>query len=143
MPTLNIEAVRAKFPALENGYIYADNAGGSQITKAVADMIYDYLLYTNVQLGADYSTSVTSTTRVCEAAPRAAMKLFNSSSPDEVVFGSSSTLNLENLARSLDASISADDEFIITGEHEGEHVQNCVAMFDHKLSKCWCMEEAR
>ena len=29
-PTLDIDAVRAAFPALSSGFLYADNAGGSQ-----------------------------------------------------------------------------------------------------------------
>jgi hypothetical protein len=29
--TLDIQAVRARFPALGSGYTYADNAGGSQV----------------------------------------------------------------------------------------------------------------
>lgn len=48
---LDIRAVRASFPSLADGYIFADNAGGSQCLKAVVDRISDYLLNTNVQLG--------------------------------------------------------------------------------------------
>lgn len=48
---LDIENARSQFPALTDGYIYADNAGGSQCLKSVVDRISDYLLNTNVQLG--------------------------------------------------------------------------------------------
>ena len=48
---LDIAKVRAQFPALEGGYIFADSAGGSQCLKSVAERISDYLLNTNVQLG--------------------------------------------------------------------------------------------
>ncbi|KAF8997914.1 pyridoxal phosphate-dependent transferase [Cyathus striatus] len=116
--TLNVAKARSHFPALDSGYIFADNAGGSQAAKEVVDRISDYLLNTNVQLGADYSVSVVSTKRVLVDGPTEAAKLFNAQSPDEVVFGSSSTLNLENLARGLEPTIQAGDEFIVTGEHE-------------------------
>ncbi|KAJ7258105.1 pyridoxal phosphate-dependent transferase [Mycena haematopus] len=115
--TLDVEYARAQFPALKSGFIYADNAGGSQITQTSIDLIVDYLSNTNVQLGADYSVSVKSTQRVMGAAEEA-RKLFGAADKDEIVFGPSSTANLENLARGLEKDIQAGDEFIITGEHE-------------------------
>lgn len=117
--SLDIERLRAQFPALQDGsYIYADNAGGSQCLKAVVDRISDYLLRTNVQLGADYSASVTSTKRVAEGV-EAARELFNAASVDEISMGSSSTMLVENLARAIDSDILDDEEIIVTGEHEG------------------------
>ena len=119
MTTLNVFQARSHFPALNSGYIFADNAGGSQAAKEVVERISDYLLNTNVQLGADYSVSIVSTNRVLSEGPNEAAKLLQAQFPDEVVFGSSSTLNLENLSRGLDNDIQPGDEFIITGEHEG------------------------
>ncbi|KAF9460595.1 pyridoxal phosphate-dependent transferase [Collybia nuda] len=118
MATLDVSKARANFPSLKSGYIFADNAGGSQATKGVVDKISDYLLNTNVQLGADYSTSVQSTTRVLTEGPTVAAKLFNAENPEEIVFSASSTMNLENLSRGLEKDIQEGDEFIITGEHE-------------------------
>ncbi|KAF7343885.1 Aminotran-5 domain-containing protein [Mycena venus] len=115
--TLDVEYARSQFPALKSGFIFADNAGGSQITQTSIDLIVDYLTNTNVQLGADYSVSVSSTQRVMGAAEEA-RKLFGAEDKDEIVFGPSSTANLENLARGLEGDIKEGDEFIITGEHE-------------------------
>ena len=67
--------------------------------------------------GADYSVSVESTTRVADGAKSAAI-LMNASSPDEIAFGSSSTMLVENLARAIDKDILDDEEIIATGEHE-------------------------
>jgi len=103
---------------LDSGYVFADNAGGSQCAKQVIDRITDYFINSNVQLGADYSISVTSTNRVLSEAPTSISQLFNARSPDEIVFGSSSTMNMENLARGLENDIQPGDELIITGEHE-------------------------
>jgi len=100
-----------------NTLSHSDNAGGSQVLKTVVDYISDYLLNTNVQLGADYSVSTESTRRVSDG-PIAAMRLFNAASPEEIVFGASSTMNLENLARALEDDVQPGDEIIITGEHE-------------------------
>ncbi|KAI0318606.1 PLP-dependent transferase [Amylostereum chailletii] len=112
-----VETARAQFPALASGYIFADNAGGSQCSKGVVDRISDYLLNTNVQLGADYSVSVESTKRVADGSVQAA-KLFNAASPDEIAFGSSSTMAAENLARALEGDVLDGEEIIVTGEHE-------------------------
>ena len=117
---LNTINARAHFPSLNSGYIYADNAGGSQVPREVMSCIFDYLTNTNVQLGADYSISIQATRRVMAEGPAKAVQLFNAESPDEIVFGSSSTMNLKNLARSLEDDIQPGDEFIITGEHEGQ-----------------------
>ncbi|KAJ3998236.1 pyridoxal phosphate-dependent transferase [Lentinula boryana] len=118
MHLLDIDYARSQFPALKTGFIYGDNAGGSQVAVNVADRIYEYLLNHNVQFGADYSVSVESTRRVMEDAPEVAMKLFNAQSRDEIVFGASSTINLENLARGMDGAVQTGDEFILTREHE-------------------------
>lgn len=120
MSSLNIIQARSRFPSLASGYIFADNAGGSQCVKEVIDRITDYFINSNVQLGADYSISVKSTNRVLSEAPTSISQLFNARSPDEIVFGSSSTMNMENLARGLENDIKPGDEFIITGEHEGK-----------------------
>ncbi|KAF5379396.1 hypothetical protein D9615_006656 [Tricholomella constricta] len=118
MAAFDVAKARAHFPSLKSGFIFGDNAGGSQVTQGVVDRISDYLLNTNVQLGADYSVSVESTRRAMTEAPTEAAKLFNAASPDEIVFSHSSTMNLENVARALEGDIKAGDEFIVTSEHE-------------------------
>ncbi|KAI0364983.1 PLP-dependent transferase [Pilatotrama ljubarskyi] len=114
---LDIPAVRAAFPALASSFLFADNAGGSQCLQDVVHRISDYLLHTNVQLGADYPVSVASTNRVAQGA-EAARELFNAESADEVAYGSSSTMLVENLARAIEPDIRQGEEIIITGEHE-------------------------
>ncbi|KAI8978355.1 PLP-dependent transferase [Trametes punicea] len=115
--SLDIQSVRSAFPALDSGYIFGDNAGGSQCLADVVARISDYLLNTNVQLGADYSISIASTNRVASGA-EAARELFNAESADEIAYGSSSTVIVENLARAMEADVQPGEEIIITGEHE-------------------------
>jgi selenocysteine lyase/cysteine desulfurase len=118
--SLDIAKARSLFPSLssQTPYIYADNAGGSQCSKPVIDRIVDYLSNTNVQFGADYSVSKTSTDRV-DLGKETARILFNASSTDEIALGSSSTLLMENLARAIEGDLGDEDEIIVTGEHEG------------------------
>ncbi|KAH0828676.1 pyridoxal phosphate-dependent transferase [Lanmaoa asiatica] len=120
MSGLDIAKVRASFPSLRSGYIFADNAGGSQTAQHVIDNIVDYLSNTNVQLGADYSVGVQSTQRVSDGSVTAAL-LFNAASINEVGYGPSSTMVFENIARALDKDIQPGDEFIITEEHEANN----------------------
>jgi selenocysteine lyase/cysteine desulfurase len=115
MAVLDINQVRACFPSLRSGHIYADNAGGSRTAQAVIDRIVDYLSNTNSQLEAGYSA--VNSQRVVEGSITAA-ELFNAKSLDEVGFGSSSTMLFENIARALENDIQSGDEFIITFEHE-------------------------
>lgn len=116
--SLDIDLVRSSFPALKSGYIFADNAGGSQCLGDAVSRISDYLLHTNVQLGADYSASVKSTQRVADGV-EAARELFNAESVDEVALGSSSTMLSENLARAMEGDFLDGEEIILVGEHEG------------------------
>lgn len=118
MASFDVAKARSHFPSLNSGFIFADNAGGSQAAKEVVDRVSDYLLNANVQLGGNYSVAAASTDRVLVQAPTDVAHLFNAHSPDEIVFGSSSTMNLENLARGLEKGMKAGDEFIVTGEHE-------------------------
>lgn len=122
MANLDVQTARDQFPSLKGGFIFGDNAGGSQVAQGVIDRITDYLINTNAQLGATYSVSARSTQRVLVDAPLEAAKLFNARSPREITFAMSSTLNLENVARGIEGDIKEGDEFIITGEHEGTYL---------------------
>lgn len=129
--SLDVDKVRSQFPSLSSGYIFADNAGGSQVVQGAITRIADYLTHTNVQLGADYSVSKESTQRVADGSTEAA-KLFNASSPDEIVFGSSSTMLIDNLTLAMESDIKAGDEFIITEEHESVFLTAFVVSLSNK-----------
>jgi selenocysteine lyase/cysteine desulfurase len=116
---LNVTQARGQFPALSKypDFVFGDNAGGSQILATSAARITDYLVNTNVQMGSD--DMITSTRRCMTDAQRDAAEIFNAASPDEIVFGASSTQNIDNLARGLEWDVHAGDEIIVTEEHEG------------------------
>lgn len=45
--------------------------------------------------------------------------LINASSPQEISFGSSSTMLVENLARAMDADVHAEEELVVSfADHE-------------------------
>ncbi|MBD2386081.1 cysteine desulfurase-like protein [Cylindrospermum sp. FACHB-282] len=115
---LNIDKVREYFPALAGEWIFFDNAGGSQTLKKVVDRISEYLLTSDVQLGASYAVSQLAGERVSLAA-RGMATLINASSPQEVVMGSSTTMMLKILALCLGQTFAPGDEIIVTNcDHE-------------------------
>lgn len=43
LPPLDLDSVRAQFPALASEWVFLDNAGGSQVLASVADRVREYL----------------------------------------------------------------------------------------------------
>jgi selenocysteine lyase/cysteine desulfurase len=117
---LNATSIRTQFPALQANaqFTYGDNAGGSQICQPALSALNDYLIGSNVQMGSDYAPLSTQRCNVL-AQDKAALLFGPGVLREEVVFGSSSTQNLENLMRGLEAKWADGDEVIVTGEHEG------------------------
>jgi selenocysteine lyase/cysteine desulfurase len=66
--SLSLEFVRQQFPSLAGDWTFFDNAGGSQTLKRVVDRISEYLLTSDVQLGASYAVSQLASDRVAKAA---------------------------------------------------------------------------
>ncbi len=118
MPSLNLTAVRAEFPALASDCVYLDNAGGSQVLRRVADRIHEYLLTSSVQLGASYAQSQFATERVLSAR-RTIAELINAPHDDEVVMGPATTALMFVLTQALLPGIHPGDEIIVTNtDHE-------------------------
>jgi cysteine desulfurase family protein (TIGR01976 family) len=115
---LNLDAIRAEFPALNDDCVYLDNAGGSQVLRRVADRVRDYLLTSSVQLGASYTQSQDAGAKVL-AARRSVAELINAAYDDEVVMGGSTTLLMFQLTQAILSGIAAGDEVIVTNsDHE-------------------------
>lgn len=115
---LNIDKVRSYFPALAGKWTFFDNAGGSQTLKKVVDRISEFLLTTDVQLGASYEISQLAGERVALGTQGMAT-FINAKSPKEVVMGSSTTMMLKILALCLSQTFTPGDEVIVTNcDHE-------------------------
>lgn len=118
-PPFDLDFARGQFPALAGGWAFFDNAGGSQVLAAVGDRMREFLLHSNVQLGASNEISRLATERV-KAGQAAAARLLGAADPDEVVLGPSTTQLLHNLARAMVGHLLGPrDEVIVTGvDHE-------------------------
>ncbi len=118
MKELNIDFVRQQFPSLAGDWIFFDNAGGSQIVKAVLARINEYLLTSNVQLGASYELSQLGGERLAQA-HQAMATLINAGDASEIIMGPSTTMLLRNLSICLGQTLAAGDEIIVTNcDHE-------------------------
>lgn len=115
---LNLEFVRRQFPALGGEWVYFDNAGGSQTLKSVVDRISEYLLTSDVQLGASYEVSQIAGKRIQEGFQFVA-DMINAPDVSEIIFGSSTTMLLRQLSQSLVQTMSPGDEIIVSNcDHE-------------------------
>jgi len=115
---LNLDKVRQYFPALAGEWTFFDNAGGSQTLKKVADRISEFLLTSNVQLGASYAVSQLAGERLA-LATRGMATFINANSPNEVVMGPSTTMMLKVLSICLAQTFTPGDEIIVTNcDHE-------------------------
>jgi cysteine desulfurase family protein (TIGR01976 family) len=127
MNALNLDAIRAEFPALAGDTVFLDNAGGSQVLRRVADRVRDYLLSSSVQLGASYAASQAAGEKVL-AARRAVAVLVNAKHDDEVVMGGATTALMFMLTQALlagrEPGITPGDEIIVT---ESDHEANIGA----------------
>ena len=118
MSPLNLEQIRAEFPALAGNTVFLDNAGGSQVLRRVADRVRDYLLTSSVQLGASYADSQRAGEKVL-AARRAVAELINAPHDDEVVMGGATTALMFVLTQALREGVKPGDEIIVTNtDHE-------------------------
>lgn len=112
-----IEFVRQQFPALAGDWTFFDNAGGAQTLKPVVDRMAEYLLTSDVQLGASYAISKLAGQRVAMGAE--AIATLMNANPDEVVMGGSTSLLLRILALCLGQTWQPGDEVIVTNcDHE-------------------------
>ena len=89
-----------------------------RLARQVGERIQDYLYQANVQLGASYEISRLAGERVMEARKTWA-EVINAEHHSEVIFGSSTTMLLQNLSRSLVELFEEGDEVIVTNfDHE-------------------------
>jgi cysteine desulfurase family protein (TIGR01976 family) len=114
---LNVQAIRAHFPALNELYngrpaIFFDNPGGTQAPQRVIDAITDYLVRRNSNTHGLFETSRRSDETIDQARQAAADLL--GAKTHEVVFGANMTSLTFHMARSLAQEIGPQDEIIVT-----------------------------
>lgn len=115
---LDLSYVRNNFPGLQQNFVFFDNAGGSQILGSAVEKISNYLVHSNVQLGASYEVSVDAARRLKEATSALA-GFINAVKVEEIVVGPSSTMLLRILSICISRQWHPGDEIIVTNsDHE-------------------------
>ena len=109
---LDVNAVRARYSALDRKLAFFDGPGGTQCPDEVIDAIASYLRVDNANIGAPYETSLR-TVELVERAHAAAGR-FLQCDPGEVAFGSSMTSLNFLLTRALGRSLEPGDEIVCT-----------------------------
>lgn len=109
----NVIEIRSHFPSLQNGNIFFDNPGGTQVPQEVIDAVSDYFKTANANTQGAFATSQHTDTMIAEA--RAALADFlNARSSDEIVFGPNMTTLTFNISRALGRFLDEGDEIIVT-----------------------------
>lgn len=112
-----VEEIRSHFPALErthNGFpvAYFDGPGGTQVPRAVASAVTDYLLNHNANTHWDFPSS--HETDAALAASRAALADYLGGAADEIVFGANMTTLTLHLGRALGRGWRGGDVVVVT-----------------------------
>lgn len=118
MAEFPVEKVRAGFPALQNDFIFFDNAAGSQSPKRVLDAVADHLLHRNVQRGGRYRQSQEVDETIARARASVGL-LVNARHPDEISFGMNATSFMRLISLAVGQSLKDRREIIVTDlDHE-------------------------
>ncbi len=111
--TFDVQAIRQRFPSLQNETIFFDNPGGTQVVEQVIERMTAYLRESNANHGGAFNTSRTSDA-VIDEARCAVADLLHANRPEEIVFGPNMTSLTLSLSRSLALELQAGDEIIVT-----------------------------
>jgi cysteine desulfurase family protein (TIGR01976 family) len=114
----DVEAIRARFSALDRDLVLFDGPGGTQVPDEVIEAMARYLRESNANLGGPFETSRRSTELVEQA--RVVAARFLGSGADEVVFGPNMTSLNFTLSRTAARAFEAGDEIVVTRlDHDG------------------------
>ena len=113
-----VDAVRARFGALDRDLVFFDAPGGTQVPDSVIDAIGDYLREANANLGGPFETSRLSDALIERAHTTAAE--FLNATIDEVAFGANMTTLNFALSRAAAREWQEGDEIVCTQlDHDG------------------------
>jgi cysteine desulfurase family protein (TIGR01976 family) len=113
-----IDQVRAAFPALQDDFIFFDNAAGAQSPKTVLDTVANHLLRRNVQRGGRYKHSQEVDEAIAQARASVAL-LVNARHPEEISFGMNATSFMRLISLAIGQSLKDRREIIVTDlDHE-------------------------
>jgi len=119
--TLDIDFVRKQFPAFKDplckNWAFFENAGGSYVPRTVINHLNKFMTSTKVQPYAEYDMSKIAGDQMDKAINLFAQMI--NAKNNEILIGSSTTMNIYVLAHALKKFIKPGDEIIVTNQdHE-------------------------
>jgi cysteine desulfurase family protein (TIGR01976 family) len=118
--TLDVEFCRSHFPALDSGWVFLENAGGTLAPRQVVDRVTNYMTYNQVQPHEGYDASLAASERIHEG--RSVLAALINAGEDEIVVGPSTTSNVYVLSHALRPLLQPGDEIIVTNQdHEANN----------------------
>ncbi|GHO44866.1 cysteine desulfurase-like protein [Ktedonospora formicarum] len=134
---LDLDAVRAHFPALNTDAIFFDNPGGTQVAQGVLRRMQQYLLNTNANHGGAFTTSLRSDSVVYEAR-QAVADFLNAAHPEEIIFGQNMTSLTLHISRCLALLLQPGDEIVVTRlDHDANIAPWLHIARDHGCTVRW------
>jgi cysteine desulfurase family protein (TIGR01976 family) len=110
--SFDVDAIRARFPALRSGVALCDGPGGTQCPQTVIDATSAYLRESNANLGGAFAASRRSDELVAHAHATAAT--FLGCEVEEAIFGANMTTLNFALTRAWAREARAGDEVLVT-----------------------------
>jgi cysteine desulfurase family protein (TIGR01976 family) len=120
---LDIESIRARFPALERRHgdrpvIFFDNPAGTQVPSETIDGFRRYFEHSNANVGGTFATSE-ETDRLIAAARQGMAAFLGAGSPQEIAFGPNMTSLTFQVSHALSSILQPGDEIVTTRlEHD-------------------------
>ncbi len=125
MAEFPISEVRAAFPALQDDFVFFDNAAGAQSPQTVLNAVANHLLHRNVQRGGRYKKSQEVDEAIAQARTSVAL-LVNARHSDEISFGMNATSFMRLVSIAIGQSL---------GDHrENDRREIIVTDLDHEAN---------
>ena len=113
-----LNQVRAAFPALQDDFVFFDNAAGAQAPQTVLSAVAHHLLHRNVQRAGRYRHSQEVDQAIAQARGSVAL-LVNAWHADEISFGMNATSFMRLVSIAIGQSLRDRREIIVTDlDHE-------------------------
>lgn len=144
IPQFPIDAVRARFPALDRAapFVFFDNAAGSQAPQHVLDAVRVHLLDFNVQRGGRYAKSE-EVDRVIAAARQKVATWINAREAAEVCFGMNATSFIRTVSQAIGQTLHPErNEIVVTDLDHDANIATWLALGRQGASfAMWRMRE--
>lgn len=133
MTTFDVEALRARFPALaltDDGgrpIAFFDGPGGTQVPDTVIDAVGRYYRTSNANHGGSFATSRRSD-EIVDEAHAAIADVVGASPSDTIALGANMTSLTFHVSRSIGAALAPGDEVVVTGLDHQANVDPWLAM---------------